>query len=199
MESIGFKEWALVCEALGSGRQSIILRKGGIAEGRQGFSFRHREFYLFPTWFHEQPEKLRNIDIAFAKPDDRKIDIRYFGKIDSSHVITSWKMAEALEPFHVLKSEVVRERFDCNKQPGLHIAFVRIFRLEPAWTLANEKRYGGCRSWVQLPLTPTSPRLEPALSDSEHARRRDEFRAIIAVQDQASASTRVSDLSPASS
>jgi hypothetical protein len=39
MESIAFKEWAIVCEALGRGGQSIILRKGGIAEGREGFSF----------------------------------------------------------------------------------------------------------------------------------------------------------------
>ena len=39
------------------GRQSVILRKGGIAEGRDGFAFRHREFFLFPTFFHEQVEK----------------------------------------------------------------------------------------------------------------------------------------------
>jgi hypothetical protein len=65
MESVGFKEWAIVCEALGRGRQSIILRKGVIAEGRDGFSFRHREFFLFPTYFHEQPEKVREIDIEF--------------------------------------------------------------------------------------------------------------------------------------
>jgi hypothetical protein len=57
MQSVGFKEWALVCEALGTGRQSIILRKGGIAEGRDGFSFQHREFFLFPTFFHEQLER----------------------------------------------------------------------------------------------------------------------------------------------
>jgi hypothetical protein len=37
MKSVGFKEWALVCEALGRGEQTIILRKGGIAEGRGGF------------------------------------------------------------------------------------------------------------------------------------------------------------------
>jgi hypothetical protein len=35
MESVGFKEWAIVGEALGRGGQSIILRKGGIAEGRR--------------------------------------------------------------------------------------------------------------------------------------------------------------------
>src|SRR5438477_1344443 len=48
MESVGFKEWSLVCDALGRGEQSVILRKGGIAEGREGFSFRYREFFLFP-------------------------------------------------------------------------------------------------------------------------------------------------------
>lgn len=57
--SIGFKEWALVCEALGNGTQSIILRKGGIAEGRDGFRFKHDEFLLFPTLFHEQLAKTK--------------------------------------------------------------------------------------------------------------------------------------------
>ena len=47
--SDAFKEWAVVCEALGDGRQSIILRKGGIAEGREGFAFAHGEFFLFPA------------------------------------------------------------------------------------------------------------------------------------------------------
>ena len=57
--NIGFKEWALVCDALGRGEQSIILRKGGIAEGRAGFRFQHPEFLLLPTLFHEQAAKLR--------------------------------------------------------------------------------------------------------------------------------------------
>ena len=59
MKSVGFKEWAIVCQALGEGRQSVMLRKGGIAEGRDGFAFRHREFFLFPTFFHEQVGKSR--------------------------------------------------------------------------------------------------------------------------------------------
>ena len=54
-----FKEWAVICEALGSGRQSIILRKGGIHEGRGGFEFSHQEFALFPTRFHEQAAHVR--------------------------------------------------------------------------------------------------------------------------------------------
>ena len=68
MQSIGFKEWALVCEALGTGRQKIILRKGGIAEGRDGFSFQHREFFLFPTFFHEQLERVRFPGATLPEP-----------------------------------------------------------------------------------------------------------------------------------
>ena len=49
VNQIAFKEWAVVCAALASGQQSLILRKGGIHEGRDGFRVAHREFWLFPT------------------------------------------------------------------------------------------------------------------------------------------------------
>ncbi len=34
---IAFKEWAVIVDALGRGDQILILRKGGISEGRGGF------------------------------------------------------------------------------------------------------------------------------------------------------------------
>ena len=57
--AIAFKEWESVCEALGSGQQAILLRKGGIHEGRAGFSFKHERFFLFPSRFHAQAEQVR--------------------------------------------------------------------------------------------------------------------------------------------
>ena len=65
--AIAFKEWSLVCEALGGGEQSVILRKGGIAEGKSGFGFEHGEFYLFPTWFHGQIDKVRKADAVLPE------------------------------------------------------------------------------------------------------------------------------------
>ena len=179
MESVGFKEWAAVCEALGRGVQNIILRKGGIAEGRDGFSFQHREFFLFPTWFHEQPQKIRDKNIAIPAPSTAKIEINLFAKLELARVITSWAIAEALKPFHIFQSEVVRERFEYDEARGVHVAFVRIFRVIPTWSFANDKKYGGCRSWVKLPEPPPDLCLEPVVSDTEHARRRDEFLMII--------------------
>ena len=179
MESVGFKEWAVVCEALGRGRQSIILRKGGIAEGRDGFSFKHREFFLFPTWFHEQRQKVRE---GFPLPGENggTIEIKYAAQIDTVCTITWFETAQALAPLHILQPDVVRERFEYDDAPGLHVALVRVFRLEPRWNFPNEPRYGGCRSWVKLP-DPENVKRKPVLTDNEHTRRRQEFLAIAGV------------------
>src|SRR3954468_6229695 len=97
MQSVGFKEWALVCEALGRGEQTILLRKGGIAEGRGGFGFRHSEFFLFPTFFHEQAGKVRRREAEIPAACPGQIEIRYFAKLEVRKEITDWSQAAALE------------------------------------------------------------------------------------------------------
>ena len=179
MQSIGFKEWAVVCDAFARGRQSIIVRKGGIAEGSAGFSFRHQEFYLFPTWFHEQADKVRTTHIHIPPQPAGEIEIQSLARLEYARVVTSWPVAEALAPLHILRSEVVRDRFDYEADPGVHVALVRAFRLVPAWEFPNEKRFGGCRSWVNLPDPPCEVRLEAVLSEIEHDKRRREFFAIL--------------------
>lgn len=176
MQSVGFKEWALVCEALGRGEQTILLRKGGIAEGREGFGFRHSEFFLFPTCFHEQIEKVRMPEARIPAAFEGEIEIQYFAKLEAQREITSWPMAAALEPFHILAELVVRERFE-YKGAGLHVALVRVFRLEPTWRLTDKPAYGGCRSWVNLPECPAATRFEPVLTDDEHEARAKQIRA----------------------
>ena len=178
MQSVGFKEWALGCEALGRGEQTILLRKGGIAEGREGFGFRHSEFFLFPTFFHEQVVKVRTADAKVPSAREGEIEIRYFAKLEATKEITSWPTAAAVAPFHILEESVVRERFE-YKGAGLHVALVRVFRLEPAWLLADKPAYGGCRSWVNLPECPAGTRFEPVLSEEEHKRTADKFSALL--------------------
>ena len=179
MESVGFKEWAIVCEALGRGEQSILLRKGGIAEGREGFGFRHSEFFLFPTFFHEQLVKVRTPGAEMPAAREGGVEIRYFAKLEEQREITAWEQAAALEPFHILAEPVVRERFE-YKGAGLHVALVRVFRVEPAWSFPDKPAYGGCRSWVNLPELPAEIGLEPVLSDQAHDSAVRRFRAVTA-------------------
>lgn len=177
--SVAFKEWALVCEALGDGRQSIILRKGGIAEGRAGFAFQHSEFFLFPTWFHEQLSKTC-LPAGTALPVELpgQIEIRYAAVLESTRLVTDRERLHALRAHHILNDEVVEERFSYDDQPGVHVAIVRVFRLEPPRCLAMEKRFGGCRSWVEMPDL-EGVALVSVISDEEHARRCREIEAIL--------------------
>jgi hypothetical protein len=179
MESIGFKEWSLVCDALGQGAQSVILRKGGIAEGREGFSFRHREFFLFPTLFHEQLVKVRIPGGDIPSPG-HTIAIRWYAKVERALRINSAEIAEALAPLHILSIEVVRERFG-YKGDGLNVAFVRVFEISPVWVLQNEKRFAGCRSWIDLP-PPEEMTMRPVMEDATHKKVRTEFDRLVALE-----------------
>jgi hypothetical protein len=176
MESIGFKEWSLICDALGRGTQSVILRKGGIAEGRGGFSFRHREFFLFPTFFHEQITKVR-IAAADLPAPGSAIAIPWYAKVERALRINSLAIAVALAPLHILSAEVVRERFG-YKGNGLNVAFVRVFEVSPVWVLQNEKRFGGCRSLIDLP-PPPEMKMQPVVDAATHEKLRADFDQIV--------------------
>lgn len=175
-----FKEWAVVCEALGAGQQSVIIRKGGIAEGRSGFAFRHDDFFLFPTWFHEQLGKT-TLPADTPVPDEPgdDLEIRYAATVEWNGLVTDWQTVTRLRELHVLHESVVEERFHYDDTEGVHVAFVRVFRLDPPRRLRNEKKYGGCRSWLELPeLEGTA--LVSVLSDEEHARRKALLEALLA-------------------
>ena len=75
--------------------------------------------------------------------------------------MTDWEEVRALEPLHILKESVVREQFSTDKAPGVHVAFVEVFRLDPVWRFADSKAYGGCRSWVDLPTPPADLQPRP--------------------------------------
>lgn len=170
--SVAFKEWAVVCDALGDGRQSILLRKGGIAEGPDGFAFQHQDFFLFPTWFHEQIAKT-TLPAGSSLPvePEGEIEIRFAAVLEWTGHVSNFDNLASLREFHILNDSVVRERFHHADQPGLHVALVRVFRLDPPRRIAKDKKFGGCRSWIELPDLDDCT-LISVISDEEHQRRR---------------------------
>ena len=72
-QCVGYKEWDAVCDALLGGQQHLLLRKGGIHEGREGFSFREERFVLFPTRFHAQAAQVRVTGGPIAETGEWKV------------------------------------------------------------------------------------------------------------------------------
>ena len=179
--TVGFKEWLLVCDALGAGRQSLILRKGGIAEGRGGFQWQRHSFLLFPTHFHQQQDQVTWTPTPEAIEDwarPQTIVIRFTADVEWTSELADWSTATALAPHHVWTENVVRDRFGYGAETGLSVAVVRVFRLAQPIELAMDKRFGGCRSWVDVPDTSTTDRT-PVLDEATHADRLRELATLL--------------------
>ena len=177
---MAFKEWSLVCAALASGRQSVLLRKGGIAEGRAGFAWQHREFALFPTHFHEQSQHLRKSEEQDTLPaESGEHTISLIATLEMSVVLTDWDQVLALTPFHFWTEETVRARFDYTGDRALSVGVLRVARLLQPYSFPDAPGYGGCRSWVKIPEAPAQGTPVPVLDDATHARRLSELTRIL--------------------
>ena len=179
--NIAFKEWALVCEALGRGEQSIILRKGGIAEGRAGFRFQHPEFLLLPTLFHEQAAKLRvptETPLPAARPDGQ-LEVRFTARVEWTRDMGDWAKVQALAPFHLWQEFEIEKRFRQDEKQMVSLAFVRVQRLSEPFIFPDSPRYGGCRSWVEIPELPAQITRLDVLDEATHRAREAAIRAVL--------------------
>lgn len=183
--NIAFKEWAVVVDALGQGEQVLILRKGGIREERGEFHVDHREFWLFPTQYHEAeraiiPSKrprLRDIAAAASK---EAVDIEYYAVADSVIQITGPEVLKRLQGRHIWSEQILQERFQFGREPGLHALLTRVYRRPAPERFALRESYGGCKSWVELERALPTESLTPVLSDGEYSAQRKEMLEMLA-------------------
>jgi hypothetical protein len=151
-----FKEWSVIVDALGRGAQILILRKGGISEGRGGFKMDHEKFLLFPTLFHQQREAViptaqaRYDLIAPHFPPTDRLRLEYFAEVVDAKQIFSLGELNNLRGQHVWRDEVISERFDWGREKAIFALAVRVFRLPVAIELPMLPAYGGCKSWIEL-------------------------------------------------
>ncbi|MDB6036414.1 MAG: hypothetical protein JWM99_255 [Verrucomicrobiales bacterium] len=172
-----FKEWAIVVDALGRGEQIIILRKGGISEGRGGFKMEHSEFLLLPSLFHQQREsvvpsaQVRYDLIAPTLPKDDEIRIEFFAKVAEWKKLESLSDARALLGQHIWKEQVIEERFEWGGEHAIFAIAVRVFRLPKPFKGPMLPQYGGCKSWIELGTEIESTGGVPVLTDAEFKRK----------------------------
>ena len=162
---IAFKEWDRVCSALAVGRQSLILRKGGIEEGPSGFEPEHPFFWLYPTVVHQAEQGLKpGIAPACGLATPGTVDIQSFAAVEWVEHIDRLETLLRLDPFHVWTEETVTKRF-FYKKPGVWLLGVRTFNLPEPVAIAITPEQLGCKTWVPLESALPTARLKPAIPD----------------------------------
>lgn len=152
MKLFAFKEWQVVCDALEAGEQTLILRKGGISEGKLGFQWLHDAFLIFPTHFHEQVRQVKGTpQLPPAPAAEAPVTFRLHATTEWTARLTRWEEVQRLSPFHIWTDDAIRERFEWGEEPGISLAVVRVRKLVEPWTVPHQAGFGGCRSWIGLP------------------------------------------------
>jgi hypothetical protein len=180
---IAFKEWAIVVDALGRGEQILLLRKGGIHEGRSGLQMSHRDFLLFPTLYHQQRDSVipaaqaRYDAIAPYFPSGKVVRIEFFAQVTAWHRFEETEVIQRLAGQHVWREEVIADRFKWGKAAGILAMVLRVFRLRDVVELPLRPEYSGCKSWVELARDVCTDGAEAVLGDRDFEQRMEAFRA----------------------
>lgn len=156
------KEWSAVVHALLDGRQRVLLRKGGIGEKR--FELAAREFLLFPTVAHSHTERVRPehrglLEPGAADSTDDHLVVRAAAKVVAALPVNRPDGLGAIEDLHIWTTESVRaDRLDFRPKHKLAVLVVSVLPLAEPVRVTRTSEYGGCKSWVQLPVrAPLAP------------------------------------------
>lgn len=152
------KEWSAAIHALLDGRQTVLLRKGGIHEKR--FAMTASRFLLFPTVAHSHAERVRPehrdlLDPAASDSTDEELLLRAGARVVAAVEVDKPDALEEIAPLHIWTAESVAEdRLDFRPKHRLTVLVVQASPLVEPVRLARAPEYAGCKSWVPLPVNP---------------------------------------------
>jgi len=153
------KEWSIVCNALGDGRQCILFRKGGILEYKQGFEVKHESFFLYPTLEHQsrqyiQKDYVVEFDRLISECDSARVNdeviLKLWAKVERIHRVSNLGVLDKIEQYHIWNRNYLQLRMNYNPSKPLFLLLVRVytlihplkFQILPAWS--------GCKSWIDI-------------------------------------------------
>jgi len=168
-----FKEWAVICRALAEGKQSILLRKGGIAEDGGTFTVEHTRFWLFPTYVHQQetgirPDAIPLLEASRAdKPAAGTVRLSHWAHVTGIYRVRDELLALLLAHMHLWSEETVRKRF-AYREPAIYVLSARIYHAPQPFIITDTPAHQGCKSWVELDQPLHTDGSTPVLSDKDY-------------------------------
>ena len=166
-----FKEWAVICHLLATGKQAIILRKGGIAEPGGDFKLEHTRFWLYPTFLHENRKGVKDEALPFLERAEvqttpaGKVRLSHFAEVTGVYQVRDLLSALKLEALHYWSEATVESRFQ-YRYPGLMVMPVRVYTAAQAVEITETPVYHGCKSWVELDHPLPTEGAKPVLDDA---------------------------------
>lgn len=176
--SHGLQEWAVCCRALGEGRITLTVRKGGIHERGGGlFALEQQRFALMPTYLHQDASRVLpafagdHFAVVAQDPQPGVISITCWAEAAQIWKVGELARVQALGDELLWQSDELARRFAYRDQPWLYVVALRIYRLPQPVRIPDHPGYAGCRSWIPLQQALPVVGSIPVLDDAVHHRR----------------------------
>ncbi|WP_339061156.1 DUF1802 family protein [Tepidibacillus marianensis] len=171
--SVALKEWAVTIEALAYGKQTFLMRKGGIHEETKEFQLLEEVFYLFPTYLHQKKELIKPeyqdmLDHTLKNFDSGQntVDIHFLAKVVEDLTIANEDELKKIELLHIWTNDFAEMKLHWRKQNPIHLLLVRVYQLENPVQVTLRDEYNGCKSWITLEDPIPKTKLHPVMTDS---------------------------------
>ena len=180
---IALKEWSIVVEALGSGEQLLLVRKGGIREPRGAFQLKRREFLLYPTLEHQHEEAIRpEFRERFRQTATlgewiQQVPLKVYAGVALCAEIRDPNKLQGLERYHIWQPQFFTERMRYRPQEPTLAIVVRAYRLKEPVNLPVKAEYIGCKSWVPLETSLPIEAAEPVMENQRFRKALNEISA----------------------
>lgn len=160
MSMLALKEWSIICKALEEGKQTILLRKGGILEYKKGFEISQKLFLLYPTLEHQAAEYLQSnylqeYELLLKRNsseivEDKVNTIRIIARIEAMQEFHDHKLLSKLEKYHIWNEKYVNMRMNYNPKKPMNALLLRIYKLSQPISLDVNPEWAGCKSWIDI-------------------------------------------------
>ncbi len=169
------REWSSVVDSIAAGRTHVLIRKGGIAEGRDGFQLKRSFFGLLPTLFHQvksaQPQ-------ASAPTPPSAVSI--LCQLVEAWSVPSTISLDRISGFHEYSADQLVTRQQYKPERPVNLIVIRPFRLRQPLHIEAGQVKTVCRSWAEVPLTGGLGGIDPVIDVETADRTIAEVRRLLA-------------------
>ena len=186
VSTLALKEWAVVVNALSTGRQIMVLRKGGIHRDDKDFRIVHPEFLLFPTYEHQAPDLLKkqyqgDLAATFDEDDvEGLVTVSAWTEVAEVIELRDEEVLSMLSKYHIWTDDYAQKRLHWRPKYPLTVALLRVYTLQKSQAIRVLDEYIGCKSWVELGQEVLLGQMEPVLGDAEFRERADAIKLTFA-------------------
>jgi hypothetical protein len=160
MSMLALKEWSIICKAMEEGKQTLLLRKGGILEYKKGFEISQKLFLLYPTLEHQAAEYLQSnylheYELLLKRNSseivqDKVNTIRIIARIEAMQEFHDHDLLSKLEKYHIWNEKYVNMRMNYNPKKPMNALLLRIYKLSQPISIDVNPEWAGCKSWIDI-------------------------------------------------